>query len=139
MKTYATEQEKFWAGEFGNNYILRNKDKLLIASNITIFSKIFEKAYNVNSVIEFGSNIGLNLIAIKQILPDVKRYAVELNSNAVKELKKLNLDAIYPMSILEFDDKRKNDLVFTKGVLIHIDPNFLDKVYEKMYMHDRVL
>jgi len=37
------------------------------------------------------------------------------------------------MSILEFNDETKRDFVFTKGVLIHINPNALEKVYEKMY------
>ena len=133
MKKYTTEQEKFWAGEFGDNYIQRNQDKLLVASNISMFSQVFEKAQNIESVIEFGSNIGLNLIAINQLLPNAKRSAIEINPNAVEELKKLKLDTIFPMSILEFNDETKRDFVFTKGVLIHIDPNSLQKVYEAMY------
>lgn len=133
MEKYTTEQENFWAGEFGDNYIQRNQDKLLVASNIAMFSKVFQKAQNVDSVIEFGSNIGLNLIAINQLLPNVKRSAIEINPKAVKELEKLKLDEIFPMSILDFNDTQKKDFVFTKGVLIHINPEALPKVYETMY------
>lgn len=133
MEKYTTEQEKFWAGEFGDNYIQRNQDELLIASKTAMLAKVFEKAQDIQSVIEFGSNIGLNLIAIKQLLPYVNRSAIEINPNAVQELEKIGLDKIFPMSILEFDDEEKRDFVFTIGVLIHIAPEALPKVYEKMY------
>ncbi len=133
MKKYTTQQEDFWAGEFGDSYIKRNQNKLLTASNISIFSQVFKKAQNIESIIEFGSNIGLNLIAINHLLPNAKCSAIEINPNAVKELEKLALDTIFPMSILEFSDNQKRDFVFTKGVLIHIDPNSLEQVYEKMY------
>ena len=38
---YKTEQEKFWAGEFGDDYIERNKSAALAASNLNFF-KLFE-------------------------------------------------------------------------------------------------
>lgn len=31
---YSTEQEKFWAGEFGNEYITRNEGDALLACNL---------------------------------------------------------------------------------------------------------
>ena len=36
---YKTEQEEFWAGEFGEEYISRNNSKELLASNLNFFSK----------------------------------------------------------------------------------------------------
>lgn len=132
-KEFATEQEKFWAGEFGDNYIQRNKNQALIASNIAIFAKVFQKTLSINSLIEFGSNVGLNLVAINQLLPEAKRAAVEINTNAVKELETLGLDSIYPASILDVSLAEQYDFVFTKGVLIHIAPKALPAVYEKMY------
>ena len=36
---YKTEQETFWANEFGNDYIKRNKGAKLLASNLNFFSK----------------------------------------------------------------------------------------------------
>ncbi|MHB2153625.1 hypothetical protein ACX8XN_04415 [Calditrichota bacterium GD2] len=61
MKKFKTEQEKFWAGEFGNQYIDRNRDGKIIAGNINLFSKIIMRTENVKSIMEFGANIGLNL------------------------------------------------------------------------------
>lgn len=37
--SFKTEQEVFWAGEFGTEYIDRNKSEYLLASNLTFFSK----------------------------------------------------------------------------------------------------
>ena len=39
MTDYSTEQEEFWAGEFGTEYIQRNQSKVLLASNINFFSR----------------------------------------------------------------------------------------------------
>jgi spore coat polysaccharide biosynthesis protein SpsF len=64
MNDNKTEQEKFWMGDFGNKYSERNIGGQLISSNIALFSKILLRTINVKSVIEFGANIGLNLIAI---------------------------------------------------------------------------
>ncbi|MFD1244631.1 class I SAM-dependent methyltransferase [Paralysiella testudinis] len=36
---YHTEQEHFWAGEFGNLYVERNQGEQMLASNLTLFSQ----------------------------------------------------------------------------------------------------
>lgn len=133
MKQFKTEQEKFWAGEFGNDYAQRNKDQEIIAANIALFSKIIAKAPHVNSVIEFGSNIGLNLKAIKQLLPTVNISAIEINQLAVEQLKAMGDINVYHQSILDFLPDTKRDLAFIKGVLIHLNPEWLPSVYEKLY------
>ena len=43
MNKFKTEQEEFWAGEFGNDYISRNKSEEYLASNIGFFSKALAK------------------------------------------------------------------------------------------------
>jgi len=89
VKKYKTEQEIFWAGQFGDEYIKRNDNETLIASNIAMFSKILDGINNVESVIEFGANIGLNLIALKSLLPKIELSAIEINQKAVSELRQL--------------------------------------------------
>jgi spore coat polysaccharide biosynthesis protein SpsF len=37
--TFKTDQEAFWAGEFGTDYIQRNQGEALLASNLDFFSK----------------------------------------------------------------------------------------------------
>jgi spore coat polysaccharide biosynthesis protein SpsF len=130
-----TEQESFWQGEFGDSYIDRNQGDDWVAANLAMFSRILGRTCEVESVLELGPNIGLNLTAIKRILPRVKLSAVEINEKAVKILK-LNLPEVdvQHTSILDFDhSSTKYDLVFTKGVLIHINPDYLNVVYDKIF------
>ena len=137
MKKFKTEQEEFWAGSFGNEYINRNNDPQIIAGNINLFSKILTRTNNVRSIIEFGANIGLNLIALKQLLPNCIFSAVEINETACEELRKKEWINTFNESILSFESKKKYDLVFSKGVLIHIHPNELKVAYEKLYDSSR--
>ena len=41
--TFKTEQETFWHGEFGDEYVERNQGLQLKAGNIHLFSKIFDR------------------------------------------------------------------------------------------------
>lgn len=129
---YKTEQEKFWASEFGNNYIQRNDDEKVVAGNVNFFSKVINRTIGINSAIEFGSNIGLNLRALKQLLPNCKLSAIEINQKAVEVLKEQDVK-VYAQSILDFEPDYKRDLAFIKGVLIHINPDELQNVYQKLY------
>lgn len=133
MPKYKTDQEKFWADEFGNKYIGRNTGTPLIATNISLFANIIQKTREVDSVIEFGANIGNNLIAIRHLLPGASLSALEINKKAVEQLKKIKNLKVYPGSILTFKPRIKYDFVFTKGVLIHINPAELNNVYDKMF------
>lgn len=132
---YKTEQEEFWAGEFGTEYIGRNKGDGLLASNLYFFSKIMNRMYDWDSMIEFGANVGMNLKAISLLKPNIKEIsAIEINNNAVKELEKLEfINKVYSTSILDFEIDYKRDFVLAKGILIHINPNALNVVYQKLY------
>lgn len=133
MNRYVTEQENFWAGNFGDEYMSRNKSSQLLASNTAFFSKIISKTKNVRSVIEFGANIGMNLDAIRTLLPDTELSAIEINQQAVLELNKSQNVSVYAQSILDFSPNRMWDMVLIKGVLIHIAPENLKQVYELLY------
>lgn len=133
MGKFKTEQEEFWAGEFGDQYIIRNDNMKILAGNLSLFSHILKNTRDISSVIEFGSNIGLNLRAIKSLLPAIDISAVEINSKAASELKKLEGIKIYNKSILEFTPDYERDFVLIKGVLIHINPDMLPQVYQLLY------
>lgn len=133
MQSYKTEQEKFWSSQFGDDYIKRNNASLAVSSNIALFAKILARTSQVNSLIEFGANVGLNLRAIKQLLPGIELSAVEINKKAIDELEELGGIRVYHQSILEFLPENAVDLVLTKGVLIHINPDFLPQVYDLLY------
>jgi pseudaminic acid biosynthesis-associated methylase len=131
---FKTDQEAFWAGQFGNEYIERNKGDPLIGSNIAMFSAALAKTSGVKSLVEFGSNIGLNLRAIRQLLPNVELDAIEINARAVEQLKAWGgVQTIHHTSILDFKPARTWDLALIKGVLIHINPDYLPQVYESLF------
>lgn len=132
--THTTEQEAFWEGEFGNEYTDRNKGATRIAANAALFSNALARTQSVRRVLELGSNIGLNLMALHCLLPKAKLSAVEINRKAASVLKSNLPDVdLHLNSILDFQPKATWDLVFTKGVLIHINPDKLPVVYELMY------
>lgn len=131
-KIYKTPQEEFWAGAFGNDYTDRNSEDKWIASNIALFAKILTRTSGIKSVLELGANRGLNLLALKQLLPDASFSGVEINRNAAIELESHGFVKVHHSSILEFSPEAPSSLVLIKGVLIHLDPEVLDQVYELM-------
>lgn len=133
MSDYKTEQEHFWAGEFGNDYLVRNRGNTLVGGNLRLFSTILAACGPVASVIEFGANIGLNLIALKQLLPAADLSAIEINDTAAAALRELGGVKVYHQSILDFAPDAPRELAFTKGVLIHINPDMLPEVYQRLY------
>lgn len=130
---FATEQEKFWAGDFGYSYLERNNNLKIMASNLALFSKVLALTNGIKSVLECGANIGLNLMAIKQLIPGVELSALEINEKAVSALKKNEISKIYHQSVLEFKPDYQRDFVLSKGLLSHINPDYLQKVYNVLY------
>ncbi len=132
--TFKTEQENFWAGDFGNEYITRNKSEEYLASNLNFFSKAFNQIGKPASLIEFGANVGMNLKAIKLLFPVINLSGVEINQQAAKELASvIGKSNVYNGSILDYKPESTFDVSLIKGVLIHINPDMLPKVYEKLY------
>ena len=130
---FKTEQEEFWAGNFGDDYIDRNEGEKLLASNLEFFSKSLKCANNTNSCIEFGANIGMNLKALKLLYPEQDQFGIEINTEAANQLKSIIPEQNVTVgSIFDFSPNQTWDLVLIKGVLIHINPDELDKVYEKL-------
>lgn len=135
MTEYENEQEKFWSGEFGDEYINRNKSDTLNASNLALFSRILKSTHNVCSVAEYGCNIGMNLKAIRQLSPNVELHGYEINKSAISYLADTQPHVIgHQKSILGRIDYQV-DLTFTKGVLIHIHPDNLPTVYDNLYQN----
>ncbi len=128
------EQELFWSSEFGDNYINRNISQSFLNSNINMFKDVLSKTDEIESILELGANVGMNLKAIKTILPDVTIDAVEINNEAAQKLEKSNLcRKVFQEPISTFNTKEMYDLTFTKTVLIHLDEKDLKVAYEKLF------
>ncbi len=130
---FKSEEESFWAGAFGDEYVSRSSDKCHVVPNLFFFSRLLKRTQEIKSFMEFGANVGLNLEALRLLKPAAELSGVEINQSAVTELKKIDDVKVYPQSILEYVVDYKRDFVFTRGVLIHINPDFLSKVYDLLY------
>jgi len=126
------EQELFWASNFGDEYTDRNNETII--ANKVCFEKVFQKI-TVNSVFEIGCNRGLNLIALNNINKNLILNGLEINEKAFNIIKQKNICTnLYNDSFFNFNvTNNKCDIVFTKGVLIHINPERLNEFYDKMY------
>lgn len=130
---FDTPQEAFWAGEFGNDYIGRNRSDQLLASNLQFFSRALKRAGRVGSCIEFGANIGMNLRAMRLLYPDAQLQGIEINPTAAQELRGVvGEDNVFEGSIFKWAGAGA-DLALIKGVLIHLSPDMLPTAYEKLY------
>lgn len=128
MTKYKTDQEEFWAGDFGNRYIERNVG--FSERNIGQWGRILRHCVNLQSVIEFGANKGVNLQSIQRLFPQVKATGVEINTKACACMSQLDNVEVVSESMLSFNPKKQYDLAYTRGVLIHINPSELNHVYD---------
>ena len=106
----------------------------MISSNLALFSKIFKNCPEVHSVAELGCNIGLNLIALNRINKQLKLRGYEINEKAAKSASEEGIAEIVNTTVVEsLDASTTFDLTFTKGVLIHVNPDMLPAVYQNLY------
>ena len=132
--TYHTDQEEFWAGTFGTDYIGRNNSAELLASNLEFFSRALRRAGRIGSCVEFGANIGMNLRALKLLYPALQARGIEINTDAARQLAEfVGAGNVYEGSIFDAPTEPQADLSLIKGVLIHINPERLPETYDKLY------
>lgn len=133
MMGHPTEQERYWGGPAGDDYIKRQA--LTIESRRAMFARILLNLDPIpESIIEFGANVGDNLRAIKQILPEAKLTGTDINVDALGPLREI-ADAAFYGSITDTHLRMfpRWDLSMTRGVLIHIRPDQLPKAYATLY------
>lgn len=131
--SYKTDQEAFWAGDFGSEYASRNQGDALLASNLAFFSKALGQAARFDSCVEFGANIGMNLKALGLLYPALNCHGIEINPDAAAELRTvIGAENVTHGSILDFETDTPRQLALIKGVLIHLNPDVLPQVYDKL-------
>lgn len=130
-------QLEAWAGNFGDDYIARNEfAEWKVPYGIKAFSAILE-GLNIESVLEVGTNVGLNLYYISTVLRDTPRlFAVEPNRQAFEKLvsnSNLKLEQAWNCDAFSIPLPDSSvDLVFTAGVLIHIHPDNLSRAVDEI-------
>jgi pseudaminic acid biosynthesis-associated methylase len=129
-----TDQDKLWAGEFGDAYIDRNVGDPFLSSSVALWACVLRSAPGISSAVELGCNVGLNLQAIHNLNAKVELAGYEINTKAVEIADKRGIATVVHGSALDpLPATAQYDLAFTKGLLIHIHPDNLAKVYENLY------
>ncbi|KKM70072.1 hypothetical protein LCGC14_1444360 [marine sediment metagenome] len=139
-----SKQSQAWASEFGKEYTDRNN------MSIEEMDTMYEKQYGISRsdmnhqflgymdrnirILEVGSNIGLQLqflqkAGFKNLYGiEISPYAVELSKSLTKNV---NIIQGYAQD-MPFKDNYF-DVVFTSGVLIHINPDEVSDIMREMY------
>ena len=130
-----TPQEDFWKNTITESYARDNSffdERLGIDAWEEILSKV-NKA-DILSYLDCGSNIGRNIAFLEKVLPTASANIIELAQGPYdKCTKNFNIKESFlgPIKTAEFNVKF--DLVFTIGVLIHLNPDDLLKSMNRMY------
>ena len=136
--SYKTEQENFWAGKFGDDYIARNRSDRTLSIKIANWTKNLSRiGGGLSNCLELGPNIGLNFKALGLLFPTLQMTGVEINHQAAEECAKLDRVKVIEESILSFETDERFDLTISSGLLIHINPDDLPTVYDKLYNYSR--
>jgi pseudaminic acid biosynthesis-associated methylase len=130
---FSTEQEAFWAGAFGDAYTERNRGDRILAAKTALFTQVLTRAQHIDAVVELGANVGLNLLALKTLLPLARFEAVEINETAFAQLSKIERVQATRGSLFDYRPESPADLALTCGVLIHIAPDRLGEAYAALY------
>lgn len=139
-----SKQTKAWASLFGKEYTDRNK------MTVEEVDLMYKRRYGVSRtemndkflgnldrkarILEVGSNIGLQLLFLQK-MGFTNLYGIELSAYAV-ELSKSMTEGINIIQGSALDIPFKDgffDLVFTSGVLIHINPVELSIAMGEIY------
>ena len=144
MKEFKTQELNKWRGVFGSQYTRRNTMSLKELNNLYLrnygitrsrLNRDFLKGIDRSSkILEIGSNIGSQLACLKRM--GFKRlYGIEPQESALtycrKQVAQLNV-----IKADAFDIPFKDgyfDLVFTSGVLIHINPRDIKRAIKEIY------
>ncbi len=132
--TYRTEQEAFWAGEFGDAYRERcalSED--LVAARTNCMARMLKYAAPVTSAFEVGCNIGLNLVALKQVSPATELSAIEINDASADQARQLGVASVETASALDYAPQKAFDMTMICGVLIHMNPGVLPEIYDLLF------
>lgn len=128
----------FWSGSFGNAYTARNHGEKLLSANVSFFATALGRTHGVASILELGCNRGMNLKAIRALDPYMELAGVDVNLGALAMLTKDMPDVdVTHASLVNYQAPEPYDLVFTKGVLIHVSPDDLAAAYAVMHRSAR--
>lgn len=132
----ATRLEALWSGDFGDDYVERNRGSY---DQRRPFWTDIVKRTRCTNVLEVGCNVGGNLRWLAELIEPHAVHGIDINRKALIQLSGLlpEVNRTWaPARDLPFRD-RHFDLVFTMGVLIHQPEVTLPLVMHEMVRTSR--
>jgi spore coat polysaccharide biosynthesis protein SpsF len=127
------EQEIFWSEQYAEDYIKKNAEFDAILG-VQAWEKMLASTSGITSLLECGCNIGRNIDSLERLLPSASKSIIEISKPAFDFVSSRHaLAQKFNGSILESSLEGSFDLVYTMGVLIHINPDELLANLEKAY------
>jgi len=123
-----SEQQQFWAGEFGDKYTKRNQVDW--RARVPFWREIASFAH-IQSAHEVGCNAGWNLMALRECDPEMELTGNDINLSAIHMANENKLDVWGGGPI------KPSDLIYTCGVLIHVGPNELEAMMKSIIAASR--
>ena len=121
-----SETVEFWKGDFGRQYTERNR-AVDWKARVPFWKHIADVTEAI-SFLEVGCNIGTNLKAIREVLPEVAIMSgVDVNRDALAMAQTSGFDVV-ECAAAEIGTiwlPESADIVFTSGVMIHVSPDEL--------------
>ena len=130
------EQQMFWGGEEGDKYTKRNPQltnfEYINGDRLKITQDIFNNIPRDSSILELGCNTG-NIIRILHDMGFTDITGLDINKNAIKIISKEFPEYKFIHSSIEdYKPDAKFDMVYTSGFLIHIHPDNLKPIIDKI-------
>jgi spore coat polysaccharide biosynthesis protein SpsF len=130
-----TPQENFWINKIAEGYAQDNStfnEKLGLLAWERMLKKIDKS--EISTYLDCGSNIGRNIGFLKHILPMAAANIVELAPGPYEKcINQFEIQNSFLGPIKEAKFDKNFDLVFSSGVLIHVNPNDLLESMSRMY------
>lgn len=135
---FNSEQEQFWAEKYAEEYIARNSS-FDHAKGAEAWQLMLRETTGIATYLECGCNIGRNIAQLGLAYPQFIPSIIEISPPAFKFVTSQHEFAhAFNGAILESNfEKNSFDLVFTMGVLIHINPDQLLEHMKKMFDYSR--
>ena len=127
------DQEVFWSEQYAEDYIKKNTE---FDSGLALqaWEKMLASTSGITSLLECGCNIGRNIDSLDRLLPSASKSIIEISKPAFDCVSSRHaLAQKFNGSILESSLEGSFDLVYTMGVLIHINPDELIANLQKAY------
>jgi pseudaminic acid biosynthesis-associated methylase len=120
-------QEKLWAGTFGDAYHVRNSQK----NRLMFWMRILGKC-EISSALEIGAGQGDNLVALRTLFPMARLAGIEINRTAAEIIAQRGFAAVNAPAASSLP-LPTYDLVYTRGLLIHLPDETLEDVFRLAY------